>query len=213
MYQNSYQPHTRFSLFPPVIKNVMIINVLVFMATIVPTNLGYALLNYGALWPLEGPFYPWQLLTYGFLHDVSGFGHIFFNMFALWMFGVEVENEWGSRRFGIYYFTCIIVAAIVQLIAVQVTGSMAPTVGASGGVMGILVAFGMMYPNRYIMLFPLPVPVKAKWFVTGYALIDLFAGIGGAATQVAHFAHLGGLACGFLLILFWQRQGIIRKGT
>ncbi|MEM1095553.1 MAG: rhomboid family intramembrane serine protease [Bacteroidota bacterium] len=201
--------------FPPVIKNLLIINGLVYFAQMVPaTN---DLLTYlFALWPLGTPdivrtpsglrelgnFYPWQLVTYGFLH--GGVGHILMNMFILWMFGVRIENAWGSRRFAIYYFICVVGAGLAQLTFSAVTGNIfTPTVGASGGVMGILLAFGMMYPDEYIYLYFL-VPVKTKYFVLFLALLDLFSGFARTNTGVAHFAHLGGMLIGFLLILYWR---------
>ncbi|MEM6646796.1 MAG: rhomboid family intramembrane serine protease [Bacteroidota bacterium] len=203
--------------FPPVIKNLLIINGLVFFAQMVPaTN---ALLTYWfALWPFGTPdlvrtpsglrelgdFYPWQLVTYGFLHDSSGFSHILINMFVLWMFGVRIENAWGSRRFAIYYFICVVGAGLAQLTFSAVTGNIfTPTVGASGGVMGVLLAFGMMYPNEYIYLYFL-VPVKTKYFVIVLALVDLFSGFARAGSGVAHFAHLGGMFIGLVLILYWR---------
>jgi membrane associated rhomboid family serine protease len=209
---NTYQPPTRFSVFPPVIKNLLILNGLFFMASLVPTT-RELLIDWLALWPLGTPdvvrtafgiakvpdFWPWQLITYSFLH--GGFGHLFFNMFALWMFGVQIENTWGSRRFAIFYFVCVIGAAISQLIVSW--GVPVPTLGASGGVFGILLAFGMMFPNQPIYLYFL-FPIKAKWFVIGYGLIELWAGVSGAQPGVANFAHLGGMLFGFLLIQYWR---------
>ncbi|WP_457652805.1 rhomboid family intramembrane serine protease [Rhodocaloribacter sp.] len=209
---NTYQPPTRFSVFPPVIKNLLILNGLFFMASLVPTT-RELLIDWLALWPLGTPdvvrtafgiakvpdFWPWQLITYSFLH--GGFGHIFFNMFALWMFGVQIENTWGSRRFAIFYFVCVVGAAISQLIVSW--GVPVPTLGASGGVFGILLAFGMMFPNQPIYLYFL-FPIKAKWFVIGYGLIELWAGVSGAQPGVANFAHLGGMLFGFLLIQYWR---------
>lgn len=169
-----------------------------------------------ALWPLGTPFanvpdfWPWQLVTYSFLH--GGFGHIFFNMFALWMFGVQIENTWGTRRFAIFYFVCVIGAGLVQLVVATMAaanGTPYPTVGASGGVFGILLAFGMMFPNQPIYLYFL-VPIKAKWFVIGYGVLELWAGIAGTQSGVAHFAHLGGMAFGFLLIQYWRGKLPIR---
>ena len=209
---NTYQPPTRFSVFPPVIKNLLILNGLFFMASLVPST-RELLIDWLALWPLGTPdvvrtgyglakvphFWPWQLITYSFLH--GGFGHFFFSMFALWMFGVQIENTWGSRRFAVFYFVCVIGAAISQLIVSW--GVPVPTVGASGGVFGILLAFGMMFPNQPIYLYFL-FPIKAKWFVIGYGLIELWAGVSGAQSGVAHFAHLGGMLFGFLLIQYWR---------
>lgn len=168
-----------------------------------------------ALWPLGTPdqirytdvgvvdtgFVPWQLVTYGFMH--GGLGHLFFNMFALFMFGLPIERLWGTRRFLIYYFVCMIGAAIIQLMVAAVTGEIYPTIGASGAVFGLLLAFGMMYPNAIIMLLIPPVPIKAKYFVVGYGVLTLFFGMTGAMAGVAHFAHLGGMLFGFGLIVYW----------
>lgn len=207
MYRDPYRPPTQFSVFPPVIKNLLILNGLLFLAQIVNGEFMYRFL---ALWPLGTPFanvpdfWPWQLVTYSFLH--GGFGHIFFNMFALWMFGVQIENTWGSRRFAVFYFVCVIGAGLVQLVVATMAaanGQPYPTVGASGGVFGILLAFGMMFPNQPIYLYFL-VPIKAKWFVIGYGVLELWAGITGTQSGVAHFAHLGGMVFGFLLIQYWR---------
>ncbi len=219
MYQNYYRAPTQFTVFPPVIKNLLILNGLVYlaqMAAVMTQNAPLAeLLNAMALYPPGAPdvgytifgpgqfeipgFWPWQLVTYGFLH--GGFGHLFFNMFALWMFGLRVENEWGSTRFAIFYFTCVIGAGLIQILVML--GQPIPTVGASGGVFGILLAFGMMYPNEPIYIYFL-FPVKAKWLVIGYGLFTLYAGLSGSQSDVAHFAHLGGMIFGFLLIQFWR---------
>ncbi|RFF27175.1 MULTISPECIES: rhomboid family intramembrane serine protease [unclassified Wenzhouxiangella] len=168
-----------------------------------------------ALWPLATPdlirfgdgntmatgFAPWQLVSYGFLH--GGIGHLFFNMFALYMFGLPVERVWGARRFLVYYFVCMIGAAVIQLTVAAVTGEVYPTIGASGAVFGLLLAFGMMFPNSTIMLLIPPIPMKAKYFVIGYGLLTLFFGMTGTMAGVAHFAHLGGMLFGFGLILYW----------
>ena len=217
MRQDVYQPPTQFSVFPPVIKNLLILNGLFFLAQQVPAT-GELLLRWMALWPLGAPdvanssfglqrvpdFWPWQLVGYSFLH--GGFGHILFNMFALWMFGVQLENTWGSRRFGIYYFACVIGAGLIQLVVASLAaaeGNIYPTLGASGGVYGILLAFGMMFPNQPIYIYFL-FPVKAKWLVIGFGAIELWSGITGSPSGVAHFAHLGGMLFGFLLIMYWR---------
>ena len=220
MYRETYRPPTRFSVFPPVIKNLLILNALVFMAQLGP--MGQFLQDWFALWPLGTlshrqtlfglepvpDFWPWQLITYSFLH--GGFTHLFFNMFALWMFGVQIENTWGSRRFAIFYFVCVVGAAVCQMIVSW--GVPVATVGASGGVFGILLAFGMMFPEQPIYLY-FVLPIKAKWFVIGYGLIELFAGISGAQSGVAHFAHLGGMIFGFLLIQYWRGKLPIQPKT
>ncbi|MDT8408281.1 MAG: rhomboid family intramembrane serine protease [Wenzhouxiangellaceae bacterium] len=176
-----------------------------------------------ALWPLGTPdqvrfadtgvldtgFGPWQLVTYALLH--GGIGHLFFNMFALYMFGLPIEQAWGSRRFVIYYLVCVIGAGIVQLATAAITGGVYPTIGASGGVFGLLLAFGVMYPNQKILLLIPPIPIKAKYFVIFYGLLTLFFGITGTAAGVAHFAHLGGMAFGLLMILYWGRGDYHRR--
>jgi membrane associated rhomboid family serine protease len=216
MAQNAYRPTGGFSMIPPVIKNLLIINALVFVAQMGP--LGDFLRETFALWPIDPPaivqtargllstegmpsFYPWQLVTAAFLH--GGLGHIFFNMFLLWMFGMRIENVWGSRRFAIYYFLCVIGASLAQLAVVHLTGGFYPTLGASGGVLGVLLAFGMMFPNEPIYLYFL-FPIKAKYLVMGLAALDLFAGVMGTQVGVANFAHLGGMVTGLILILYWR---------
>ncbi len=221
MYQDSYQFQTRFSVFPPVIKNLLIINGLVFLAQMTPFLQDW-LMQWSALWPVGAPgtidtpngparvpgFYPWQVITYAFMH--GGLSHLFFNMFALWMFGINIEYTMGSQRFTTYYFVSVIGAAFVQLTVAWLSGAVYPTIGASGGVMGILLAFGMLFPNQRIyLLFP-PIPLKAKYLVIGYAVIDLWAGVSGTQQGVANFAHLGGMAFGLLLILYWRGKLPIR---
>ena len=155
-----------------------------------------------ALWPLEsGRFGPWQLISYGFLH--GGFNHLFFNAFALWMFGLTVERSWGTQRFALYYFACVAGAGITQLVVQQVTGDYWPTIGASGGVFGLLLAYGVMYPENRVMLIFLPVPIKAKWFVLIYGAVELLFGVTNAMPNVAHFAHLGGLLFGGGVLWYW----------
>ncbi len=207
MPQNSYRPLTAFSVFPPVIKNLLIINVLVFMAQLLYDPI---LVPLFALWPLGSPyvdahFWPWQLVSYGFLH--GGMTHILFNMIALWMFGVQIENTWGSKRFAIFYFACVIGAGLVQLVVATIAvknGQIYQTLGASGGVFGILLAFGMLFPNQVIMLIFPPIPMKAKWLVIGYGVLELYAAVSGTQAGIANFAHLGGMVIGFLLIMYWR---------
>lgn len=150
-------------------------------------------------------FHVFQFVTYMFMH--AGFWHLFFNMFALWMFGRIIEQTWGWKRFLIYYFICGFGAAAVQEIG-QATGlisAAAMTIGASGAIYGILLAFGMLYPNEKMFIIPIPFPIKAKYFVMGYVLIELFEGFTSSG-EVAHFAHLGGMLVGFFLILYWRRK-------
>jgi membrane associated rhomboid family serine protease len=173
---------------PNVIFALLVANGLMFVLQSISPN--FLLINF-ALWPLgpsQSPFAPWQLLTYGFLHgDLT---HIFFNMFGLWMFGRELEHMMGSQRFLVYFLTCVVGAGIVQLIVAGMQGGIYPTVGASGGVFGILLAYGLTFPNRMVMLIFPPIPMKAKYFV---------------APGVANFAHLGGMLFGFLLLRHWAR--------
>ena len=191
-----------FSAFPPVIKNLLIINGLVFAAQMLMPRADYLLVRFFGLWPLQVDFWPWQLASYSFLH--GGLGHLFFNMFALWMFGAQIERTWGSRRFAVYYFACVIGAGLIQLAVTWTTGATHPTIGASGGVFGILLAFGMMFPNQVIMLLIPPIPMKAKYFVIGYGVLELFLATSGGQPGVANWAHLGGMVFGFLLIQYWR---------
>jgi len=164
-----------------------------------------------ALWPVQHPYFgPWQLVTYAFLH--GGFSHILFNMFAVWMFGLPVERAWGSRRFAAFYLACVLGAAVTQLVVQWLTGSAWPTVGASGAVFGLLLAYGVMWPENRIFLIFLPVPIKAKWFVLIYAGIELFFGLTDIMPGIAHFAHLGGLVGGGALMMAWGwRPGMTWK--
>ncbi len=155
-----------------------------------------------ALWPLfSGYFQPWQLLSYGFLH--GGFNHIFFNMFALWMFGLPIERTWGTKRFVEYYFICIIGAGLIQLLVQYLSGSVYPTIGASGAVFGLLLAYGVTFPNNKLIMIFFPVPIKAKWFVLIYGAAELVFGVTGMMPQIAHYAHLGGLIFGAGLLWWW----------
>ena len=159
-----------------------------------------------ALFPVESGFFrPWQLLTYGFLHDLNNLYHIGFNMFGLWMFGRQIEPMMGPKRFLFYYMTCIIGAGIIQLIVSGVQGGVYFTVGASGGLMGILLAYAMAFPNRTIMLIIPPIPMKAKYFVLIFALASIYFGVSGVVPGVAHFAHLGGMLFGFVLLQYWNK--------
>ena len=206
-YSNQqYSPNTQFSVFPPAIKHLLIINGLVFVGLTTP-YIGQLLFEYGALWPFESSrFYPWQVVTYMFLH--GGFGHIIFNLFALWMFGQAIERLWGTKQFVMYYFITGIGAALFHMF---VGAGGAPTVGASGAVYGILLAFGMMFPERPIFLFLFPVPIKAKYFVALFGGLELINGITGTQTGIAHFAHLGGMIFGFALIKYWKMNDRIER--
>jgi membrane associated rhomboid family serine protease len=194
----------------PVTRALLIINVGVFL---LQALLGDWLIALFALWPPASPAYPgappfmvWQLLTYGFLH--GSLTHLAFNMLALYMFGAEIERLLGPRHFLAYYLVCVVGAALTQLI---VMGSLdrppLPTVGASGGVFGLLLAFGLAYPQRRIMLLFPPIPMPAWLFVTLYGLLELYLGVTGSSEGVAHFAHLGGMAAGYALLARWRRTG------
>ena len=193
---------------PPVVLNLIIINVLIFMATALLPKAGNTIKGYCAL-SLGTPFFHvYQFITYMFLH--ANFEHIFFNMFALWMFGRTLEYELGQKRFLTYYMVCGIGAALIQYLTALAFGEFPlELVGASGAVMGLLLAFGVPHPNAVIMLLTPPIPMKAKWFVVIYGVIELFLGWRGV-DNLAHFAHVGGMLWGFLLLQWWKQRGIIR---
>ncbi len=204
---NSYRPVRGFSVFPPVIKNLLIINVAVFFVQMLANNLmlggkplWYVLNMWFALNPIGDSynFQVWQLITYQFMH--ANFTHIFFNMFMLWMFGMEIENILGSKKFLYYYLICGIAAGLAQLFIAPLFSSPAITIGASGAVFGIMIAFGMLFPDRYIFLWFL-IPIKAKYLIGFLFVLELFW-IGDAGSNVAHLAHLGGALAGFLFIMF-----------
>ena len=193
---------------PPVVLNLIIINVLVYLATAL-LPLGKWIFGFGSLFWVGNPlFHTYQFVTYMFLH--ANFEHVFFNMFALWMFGRTLEYALGSRRFLVYYMVCGIGAALIQMLAAWASGEYyIQLVGASGAVMGLLLAFGVMHPNAMIVLLIPPIPMKAKWFVIIYGVIELFLGWTGYGGNVAHFAHVGGMLWGFLLLHYWKRRGNI----
>lgn len=216
------QPQPRPTLFPPVISFLLVTNAVVFVLQLFAFE--PLLLNF-ALWPAGTPevieqngelvrvppFQIHQLVSYGFLH--GGTLHLFLNLFAMWMLGVQLENAWGSRLFAVYYFFCVAGAGLIQLAVASygvLNAEIYPTIGASGGVFGILLAFGMMFPNQRLIFLLLPVPIRAKYFVIGYGAFELFAGITGSIAGVAHFAHLGGMLFGFLLIQYWRGRLPIR---
>lgn len=157
-----------------------------------------------ALWPLHNGFMPWQLVTYAFLH--GGLTHLAFNMYGLWMFGRELEYLMGKRAFLQLYFASILSAAFAQLLVTNATGGIYPTIGASGGVFGLLLAYGMFFPNRTLMLIFPPVALPAWLFVTLYAGLELTLGVTGSQAGVAHFAHLGGMVGGYLVIRNWRSR-------
>ena len=267
-YQNPYNPNS-FRSLPVVVKNLLIINILMFALTLLfKSQFGIDLNDkLGLHFVLSQEFQPYQIITYMFMHSTDDFFHLFFNMFALWMFGNTLENLWGPKRFLIYYLITGIGAAVCHYTviyfqlndtlnfinayianpslsafdefanavgltqdahyllsqhspneAIQISVDMmrnykiellnAPVIiGASGAIFGILLGFGMLFPNTPLMFMFLPIPIKAKWFVIGYGLIELVSGIKGAVgDNVAHFAHLGGMLFGFILIKYWQKN-------
>ena len=184
---------------PPITQALLLINVAIFC---VDQFLGPWFSRLFALWPIGSGFLPWQVISYSFLH--GSLMHLFFNMLGLWMFGAELERLWGPKRFLQFYFASVLTAALTQLAFAALSGAHYPTVGASGGLFGLLLAFGMMFPNRIIMpLFP-PIPMKAKVFVAVFGGLELLFGVTGTMEGVAHFAHLGGMLGGFLMIRYWQ---------
>ena len=218
-----YSP-TGFRVLPTVVKHLLIINAIMFLATFTLNRFNIDLSDYlGLHFFLAKDFMPHQLFTYMFMH--ANFEHIFFNMFALWMFGNTLENIWGSKRFLLFYIVCGLGAAICQEVVQFIDFEMRTdwnglallndgmrevlntwnTVGASGAVYGLLLAFGMLFPNSRIYLYFL-FPIKAKWFVIGYAVIELLSGFF-TSGNVAHFAHLGGMLFGLILILIWKKKG------
>ncbi|HZL10270.1 MAG TPA: rhomboid family intramembrane serine protease [Prolixibacteraceae bacterium] len=240
---SNFRPNT--NAIPPVVKNLIIINAIMLLATYVLSTRGIDLTNILGLHYIESPeFRPYQLVTHMFMH--GGFMHLLFNMFALWMFGRVLENVWGAKRFFIFYFVTGLGAAVfyslvnyiefhyiaskmppetVQMVLNQGTeifnqgknfsdssaGKLnllfnVPTVGASGAVFGILLGFGMLFPNTQLMLLFPPIPIKAKYFVMGYGAIELFSGIANTGSNIAHFAHLGGMLFGFILIKYWNSR-------
>ncbi|MDP2334996.1 MAG: rhomboid family intramembrane serine protease [Bacteroidota bacterium] len=240
---SNFRPNT--NAIPPVVKNLIIINVLMLLATYVLQMRGIDLTSTLGLHHILSPeFRPYQLVTHMFMH--GGPMHLVFNMFALWMFGRVLESVWGPKRFFIFYFVTGLGAAVfysfvnfiefqyftskmlpetVQMVMTQgaeilnqgknfsdpIAGKLnlllnTPTVGASGAVFGILLGFGMLFPNTQLMLLFPPIPIKAKYFVAGYGAIELFSGIANTGSNIAHFAHLGGMLFGFIMIKYWNRQ-------
>jgi len=194
------------SSIPNVIFVLLVINGLVFAGQNLPRIDQFLFLNF-ALWPVgsEFPrFQVWQLVTYGFLH--GDLMHIGFNMFMLWMFGRNLEVVMGSRRFLTYYMTCVVGAGLVQMLVAALQGGTYATLGASGGVFGLLLAFGMFFPNQMIMLLIPPIPMKAKYMVILFGLLELYFGLSGRSPGIANFAHLGGMLFGFLLIQYWKNS-------
>ena len=206
-----------FSLFPPVLKAILIINIAVFFfQSIAGVTLDNLFLQYFAVQPIDFSnifnfnsghvFFPWQLISYQFMH--GNLEHIFFNLFALWMFGSELENVWGSKKFLIYYLVCGVGAAILHLcVSPFLGGGAAPMIGASGAIFGVLLGFGLTFPNRPIIMFPLFIPIKAKYFVLIYAVLEMLMGVT-RVDGIAHFAHIGGALTGFLLLMYGDKIGL-----
>ncbi len=192
---------------PPVTTSLIVANVAIFLLYSGTGDLLAPL----ALWPFGAARYtgvdfaPWQLVTYAFLH--GSVLHLFFNMFALYMFGGPIEQVFGSRRYLAYYLVSVISAAVTQLVVAMMTGGFYPTVGASGGVFGLLLAYGLYFPNSRIMLLFPPIPMPARMFVFVYAVLELVMGVSGAQSGVAHFAHLGGMIGGFIMLRYWRGAG------
>lgn len=193
------------SNIPPVVKNIIIINVILFLGTLLVKEPMYERL---ALFPLGSYFFrPYQLVTHMFMH--GGFWHIFFNMYTLFFFGCVLERVWGSKKFLLYYFVTGLGAAACHLLVLYLQGNTRniPTVGASGAIYGLLLAYGMLFPNnRLTIIFPIPIVLKAKWFVLIFGCIELLTGFSGISDGVAHFAHLGGMIFGVFLILHWKKK-------
>jgi membrane associated rhomboid family serine protease len=246
MSNERYSP-TGFGFLPPVVKNLLIVNVLFYVATLVlGKTMQIDLTDYLGLHYFASPhFATYQFVSYMFMHNPADFSHILFNMFALWMFGTVLEQVWGPKKFLIYYMITGIGAGLIQLLVIyiqvrNIETSLSPdlidqvretgfqllqngqnfgdpllgklnalynmsTMGASGAVFGLLLAFGMLFPNSLIYLYFF-IPIKAKWFVIIYGAIELFSGVYNTGSNVAHFAHLGGMIFGFFLIIYWKKK-------
>lgn len=184
------------------IRTLVVVNLIAFLLEFAALE---PMLDTFALWPFAAGFMPWQLFTYAFLH--AGVGHLALNMFGLWMFGTELERLLGSRALLRLYVASVLSAGLTQLLVTSLAGSVYPTVGASGGVFGILLAFAMFFPNRILVLLFPPIPLPAWLFVTLYAIVELALGVTASQGGVAHFAHLGGMVGGYLVIRRWRRPG------
>jgi rhomboid-like protein len=200
MAYNSYRPSQSST---PVVLNLIIINVIVFVAQLV-FDKTFGLTDKLALYSYDtGLFKPYQLVTHMFAHSPINYFHIIFNMYALWLFGSALERLWGPKKFLIFYFVCGIAAGLTQMFLV----SNGIAIGASGAIMGLLAAFAFTFPNVQFYILPLPFPIKAKYLAIIYAGIDIFGQFSGVGGNVAHFAHLGGLVMGFILCLIWRKPG------
>ena len=225
MMQN-YRPFTGIT---PAVKILLILNIVMyFLSMFIDSRMHVDTAHLLGLHLPQSVFWrPWQYVTHMFMH--GSFGHLFFNMFALWMFGRTLEYELGSKRFLLYYMVTGVGAGLLQLGVTWIevssladgvaSGTVSPyvlqsrihavTIGASGAVFGVLLAFGMMHPNSMIMLLIPPIPIKAKYFVIGYGLLELYLGMSGSQSGVAHFAHVGGMLWGWLLLRYWKKTGKI----
>jgi membrane associated rhomboid family serine protease len=194
----------RMRSLPPVTRALILANVAVYLLELLT---GDRLIDLFGLWPVSTPlFHPWQLITYAFLHDPGNVLHVFLNMFALYMFGRTLESYWGAKRFLLYYLICALSAGITQLVVTAHLPEAGSTIGASGSVFGVLLAFAWFFPRQKLLVLPIPVPLPAWLVVAGYALIELFFGVTGREQSVAHFAHLGGMLGGILCILYWRAR-------
>ena len=215
---NTYR--NNLGALPTVTKNLLIINVIIWLAQFVlfrRTDFDLTQ-QFGLHFPASDNFRFYQLVTYMFLHDPYSFSHVFFNMFAVFMFGRTLEQVWGPKRFLTYYMATGIGAGLVQILVmyIRISAELPPelfsmvnsiTIGASGSVFGILLAFGMLFPNAQLFIIPFPFPIKAKWFVIGYGLLELIFGVANrTGDNVAHFAHLGGMMFGIFMILYWRKK-------
>jgi membrane associated rhomboid family serine protease len=213
MYEDSYEEP---SVFTPAVKWLITMNILVFVMQFLR---GQFMEYWFALWPnfhsgylpvsvneyyAVNSFRPWQLITYAFLHSTSSISHILFNMIGLWMFGKPLELTVGTKRFTIFYLTCVLGGALTHLAYAHVVGSPFPMLGASGGVFGLLLAYGMLFPREKVFMLFIPVPIEARFFVILYGLLELFNGISNVQGGVAHFAHLGGMLFGIFVIQYWR---------
>ena len=195
--------YTRPDSLPPIIKNLLFVNGLFFLATAFLFR-DQGLMAIFGLWPIGSEnFRPFQVFTHMFTH--ADFFHIFFNMFNLWMFGRVLESVWGPKKFLLFYLLCGLGAAAAHLVVQYLTGGYSFAVGASGAVMGVMVGFAYLFPNTELMFIFFPVPIKAKWIVLIMVALDLFGGLGRTSTGIAHWAHLGGAATGFLLVYIWNK--------
>lgn len=192
---------------PQAVKSIIIINVLVAIMSYLNEGL---MAKWFALDPIEFIYRPWQLVTYMFMH--GGFFHLFFNMYTLFIFGGVLERVWGTRKFLFYYLVTGVGAALVHIGTQWLTGDFALTVGASGAIYGLLLGYAMLYPDSVMMLMFPPIRMKAKWFVLIFAGIELLLGITGSQVTVAHFAHLGGLLVGLVIMFYWKKKGKLYSG-